>query len=273
MKRRDTERKHELANKIYEKSHMYDLQGLLIGKNGAFTAAIEAFEIQENEEFDFRSAFTIDSLRAKCTLASKINVPFYIIVHKENTECFVFHRVALHNNQVVEASQSIKSTAEFIQWWAENKGTIQTKRYNEMQGRISDSYIDDVLETNNLKWGGNIDGFIISKHDSNRLLAIIEKRVTASFNIADYDPANYYNYRGGDYNTWLPVYNLARMLHIPLFLITFQEGNNISAGAAVIKEVLPKQLVYESLPPNKNLFDSIIPLKRWISKYLKLHTP
>lgn len=269
MKRRDTEREHEFANRIYENSHMFDLQGLLIGKNSEFTVAIEAFEIEENESFDFRNTFTIDSLHAKCTLASKINVPFYIIVHKENMDIFTFHNIELHNDQVVEVSQSAKSTAEFIQWWAENKGTIQTKRYNEMQGRISDSYIDDVLETNGLKWGGNIDGFIVSKNDSNRILAIIEKRVTASFNIANYDPANYYNYRGGDYHTWLPVYNLAQILNVPLFLLTFEEGDNASVGAAVIKDILPKQLVYESPPPNKNIFNNISSLKRWISEYLK----
>lgn len=245
---------------------MYDLQGLLIGKNSEFTVAIEAFDIDENEEFDYRNAFTIDSLHAKCTLASKINVPFYIIVHKEKTDFFTYYNVALHNGQVVEVSQSIKSTAEFIQWWAENKGTIQTKGYNEMQGRINDSYIDDVLESNELKWGGNIDGFIISRHDSSQVLAIIEKRVTATFNIENYDPAKYYNYRGGDYNTWLPVYDLARMLNVPLFLLTFQEGNNTSVGAAVIKDVLPKQLLYKSPPPNTNIFNNIISLKRWISK-------
>lgn len=36
--------------------------------------------------------------------------------------------------------------------------------------------------------------------------------------------------------------------------MTFQEGNNTTVGAAAIKEILPKQLVYESDQPNKNLF-------------------
>ena len=268
MKRRDTERSHELADYIFDNANIFDLQGLLIGHDNEFTVAVEAFEMDEGETFNVKGAFSAAALRAKCTLASKLNIPFMIILHWKNTESFVLCHFAVQDGDIVEVSRTTKTEEEFIRWWAHRKGTNQKKGYSEMKPRIDDSYIDRILEKNKLKWGGNIDGFIVSKRDPDQILAIIEKRITAQSNIALYDPADFYDHRGGDFGTWKPVFSLSSQLQVPLFLLTFEHGNRTAVGAAIVKDVQPECLVYEAAPPNSNIFTNLVKLKRWMNQYI-----
>jgi hypothetical protein len=95
-------------------------------------------------------------------------------------------------------------------------------------------------------------------------MSILEFRKSTKINVADYDPANYYNgYYGrqGDYNTWKPLIKLKKDLDKPLLLITLSELNGSIYGGTEVLDADNNHLYYRNnLKPNKNINKSIVDL-------------
>lgn len=270
MKRRDTEETHSLGDAFFKRANVYDMQGLLINSNNMFSASIEAFELAKEETFILEAAFSPIDLHAKMLLSEKLKIPFYIITYIEGTSFFSIHTIVRKNELIYIESSEQYSFEHFIHWWRELKGTLQTKSLSEAGQRIAKSKIDQVLATEKLSWGGNIDGFILSK-DGKNILGILEKRLSTQASIDTYDPAKYFrstHYRGGDYNTWLPLVNLSNELDCPLFLLTLHKKNYNMFGIAVIDKINHEELIYKSGPPSSNLFSNIIKAKIWMYAYM-----
>lgn len=270
MKRRDTEESHGLGDTFFKRANVFDIQGLLINSDNKFSASIEAFELTKEEIFTLELAFTPLELHAKMLISEKLKVPFYIITYIEDTSFFSVHTIVRNNSDVLIESIDRYSFDKFIQWWKNLKGTLQTKSLSEAGKRIAKSKIDQVLATESLSWGGNIDGFILSK-DGEKILGVLEKRLSTKASINTYDPANYFratHYRGGDYNTWLPLVNLSKELKCPLFLLTLHKENHDMFGIAVIDKINNEELIYKSGPPCSNLFSNIIMAKNWMYRYM-----
>jgi hypothetical protein len=267
--KRDTEKYHSLAHSVFDHMNIYDLQGLTINSTKQFSAAIESFELDKDETFSLEGAFPFKELEAKYILAQKLNIPLYIITYQKGTDYFTIHQVAYD----IEVSAFFINEAfsmsfpDFSSWWAHLKGTTQTKQLFEAQPRTR--MIDEVLEGYGLSWGGNVDGFILSKDDNQKILGIVERRVSSNYPVKDYDPANFFFYRGGDYNTWLPLVTLSQQLNCPLFLMTFNSNDDTHFGIAVVDNI-NGGLRYKSGPPNQNIFKNIKEAKRWMSRYMNI---
>lgn len=269
MIKRDTERHHELANSVFSNINIYDMQGLLINSHNQFSAAIEAFELDSNELFNLNEAFSEQELKAKYILAKKLNIPFFIITYNKGTDFFTINEIAYNsqNSSLFINKISSLNFSDFVTWWGRLKGTLQTKELFEAANRTKK--IDEILEKHGLSWGGNVDGFILSLSKDETILGIVEKRLSHKYNIENYDPANFFHYRGGDYNTWLPLITLSKQLNCPLFLMTFNINDNKNFGLAVVDNI-NGGLNYRSATPNENIFNDISKAKKWMSNYMNL---
>lgn len=260
--RRNTEGSHAFSENIDSTLGIFDMQGLLLNKDGNFTAAIEAFELLEGQHFNNlrTDAFgNEENLYVRACFAEQVGVPFFVLLHVENEKRIkvfeVYADVSTHKCGC--RNQFYLTEPEFIEWWHERKQTVQSKPYrDQFLGRVSKSYFDTLLETNDLKWGGNVDGYFVADSTSNyRVTGIIEKRFSTKKTITQYDPANYFRYGGGDYNTWKPLFTLKNILKVPLYLFTYSrvinEDNLVGAtiltqlskdGITYIKDISGKQI-------------------------------
>lgn len=253
--RRNSEGSHHFSEAIDANLGIFDMQGLLLNRNGQFTAAVEAFERPAQAPFTTlrQEAFgNEESLYVRACFAAQVGVPFYVLLHTEGT----------HNINILEITANVNthhcechnqfclSEADFIEWWHERKQTIQTKPYrDQFMERVSRSYFDSLLEANELKWGGNIDGYFVSSADTNyRIKGIIEKRFTTKINspINTYDPAYFFRYGGGDYYTWKPLFTLKEQLCVPLYLFTYSRltGEENKVGATIVTELSQHGISY-----------------------------
>lgn len=258
--RRNTEGTHQFSKIIDTNLGIFDMQGLLLNRDGQFTAAIEAFERPAQAPFTTlrQEAFgNEESLYVRACFAEQVGVPFYVLVHIEGVNRIKFFELIAntHSHRCECQNQFWLNEPDFIEWWHERKQTIQTKPYrDQFLGRVSRSYFDSLLEANGLKWGGNIDGYFVSSQDTNyRIEGIIEKRFTTKQSINEYDPASYFNFGGGDYNTWKPLFTLKDQLSVPLYLFTYSrcEGELDKVGATIVTG-LSRQGISYILDANNN---------------------
>lgn len=285
MKRRSVEGTHPFAEYIAEYCHIFDLGGLLLDDNGNFTAAVEAFEIEPNEDHRALSVLLdnngyTDTIYMACIFAEKLGVPFYVFAHIEGNKLInIYHLRSDQNSHQVVCTQRSKLTEDgFIQWWKQKKRTIQTKPYRQQfRQRAETSYFDDLLESHGLKWGGNIDGYLVTLHNNEEdVSAIIENRFTNKVSLSRYDPNNFYTDGGGDYYTWLPLMILKDRLGVPLFLMTYSNRSE-EEGQVGITRILGQDrngLHYikdrnnRSIRPCDNLHHNLATIRAWISENL-----
>lgn len=274
MKIRTTEKQHIFAQRLYETIPIHNLQGLTLDADYNFTAGIEAVEFEVNEMVDVTDIFTKDEWLAKFCLCSQLSVPLYVLTHRsESSHIRVYHVSSPKGNNVQVILHKTLETEDFGDWWRELKGTEQSKPLYNASSRVS--YFDRLLEEQDLSWGGNIDGFILSSDV--RTQAIIETRFTSKIPLEDYDPADFYlpHYsRAGDYKTWEPVVLLASKLGVPLLLFTFErESDEERIGFSVVDSMSKQELKYQGAPPNKNICAGIGNISRQIMKNLLRNPP
>lgn len=227
---------------------LVDLQGLLIGKDGKFTEAVEAFEIESDKSgLDLKSLFSPWELFVKVKLAEALKIPFSIWAHTSGRpEVLSCEQIGFDQtlNKIVTINKMTVSERVFLDWWGEKKGTLQSKKFEE--DYIDDSYFDDLLASDDKVWGGNVDG-IYYDSATGKIRAILEFRCTKKNPIERYDPAYFIR---KDFHTWKPVVQLARELSVPCILITFQKEyknkDEKRFGATVVEEVTRSQLRYRN---------------------------
>ena len=273
MKKREAEtQKHLFEHQFAEECKLFDLQGLLMNTEDSFTAAVEAFEI-ENKDLPIRSVkqavFSEEEWLAKISISEALRVQLNLFVHvdgKETIHRYIVTRAGFVGKEPVQ-HQKI-SENDFVEWWRRHKTTIQTKEYRpQLSGSIKDSYFDVLLEKNGLKWGGNIDGFLILDQKTYRPTAIIENRFTEVASIYQYDPAKYY---GQDVQTWKPLRVMCRDLNIPLILCTYSKRRN-EEQLLGMAEILWQYdgIQYREQRPCDNLFDNTAKAKDWLLETVK----
>lgn len=250
--RRNTEREHYFADEVAQCCGIHDLQGLLLNENWEPTAAIEAYELSEALGNRLLTEFVIpaDELYVKCVFAEWVGVPLYLLTCTQGQRGVVVHEFqADHSRKIPRCvSEEGKSEAAFVAWWRERKQTIQTKAYRrDLSGRIAGSYFDMVLEAQGEKWGGNIDGYLVDWSSGDvDIRGIVENRFTNKTPLNNYDPQRYFSYGGGDYYTWLPLFDLHERMGIPLFLATYSTryGETHSAGLTVVESLNQNGITY-----------------------------
>lgn len=221
MKIRTTEKLHSFQKKLYKSINAFDLQGLLMDENRNFTAAVEAIEFEDYEIPDFKNVFSDEELLAKYALADALAVPFFLIQFSKGN--YGIRKVYKSSEDIIGLTKiENKNEKEFIDWWKQFKRTNQTHPLsNGAENRICNTIFDKVLRKHGLEWGGNIDGFIISKR---KVVAIIDNitigKASAPLDGYKADPALYFSKKGPKYETWLSSVKLASILGIPHFLFT-----------------------------------------------------
>lgn len=281
MKRRNVEGDHTFAKYVAERYNMFDLGGLLLDDKWNFTAAVEAFELEHLEIGGSISELLASNGYARsvymgAVFAKNLGVPFFIIAHIENAKNIRIYQVQpdCADNKLQCVKDITLSEMEFIQWWQEKKGTVQTKPYrDDFQRRAEASYFDNLLESHGLKWGGNIDGYIMTlSNDVYNIDAIIENRFTNKKALSEYDPNVYYKSNGGDYHTWLPLIKLKERLGIPLFLMTYsnRDGEQDYVGITQILGQTENGLLYikdksgEVIRPCDNIVQDLPEIEKYI---------
>lgn len=287
MKKRDVERHHEFEEKIAKQCGMFELGGLLLNDNWNPTAAVEAFELT-SEEKECTISTLLDSngftkaIYMDGVFAQKLGIPLFIFAHVKGSLRIHLYEIQTgdHNNELICVNHNTLTEEEFIRWWREKKGTVQTKPYrDDFQNRAQTSYFDYLLESHGLKWGGNIDGYIL-KYDGGAysIGAIIENRFTTKNALSNYDPNKYYvGFNGGDSNTWLPLIKLKDKLNIPLFLMTYSnrpdEQNQV--GITQILGQSENGLVYMqnqsggTIRPCDNILLDLPEINNWITQNMR----
>lgn len=275
--RRNTERFHAFAREVARHCGIYDLQGLLL--NGAWepTSAVEAYELSEplGDRRIVDTVISADELYVKCVFAERVGVPLYLLTHVQGQRgVTVYEFQADHGTKLPRCvSEEDRSEAEFVAWWQERKQTVQTKAYRpDLSGRIAHSYFDAVLEACGEKWGGNIDGYLVSWDSGDvEIWGIVENRFTNKTALRSYDPQRYFRHGGGDYYTWLPLANLCRQMEIPLFLTTYsnRRDETHSAGLTGIDSLTQEGITYwkncagEQIRPCLNILSDAEEVRRW----------
>lgn len=284
MKKRDVERHHEFEEKIAKQCGIFELGGLLLNDNWNPTVAVEAFELTSEEKECSISAllesngFT-KTIYMDSVFAQKLGIPLFIIAHVQGRPRIHLYEVQTgdRDNELLCVDHNVLTEQEFIQWWQAKKGTVQTKPYrDDFQNRAQTSYFDFLLESHGLKWGGNIDGYILKDCGGVYSIgAIIENRFTTKTALSNYDPNKFYvGYNGGDRNTWLPLMKLKDRLNIPLFLMTYSNRSEEQNQVGITKILGQSEdgLVYmknqsdETVRPCDNILRDLSEIENWISQ-------
>jgi hypothetical protein len=219
------------------------------------TAGVEAVDYKSDEEIDVLNDLGESALRTKLGLTNASGVPMYVVTSRNKSRLgdlsFDIRSVTASEEVTTELVDSSVSPQEFVRFWAGLKGTKSTKPLPDADVRIQDSNVDNVLREGGLEWGGNVDGILANEQS---VKAIIECRKTNKSSLSSYDPNNYFHYRGGDYNTWRPLYNISEVLNVPLILLTFKNGVNGCGCAYVDNMSRGEGLTYKSgITPDNNI--------------------
>ena len=285
MKRRDVEETHSFSAQIARECGIYELGGLLLNAQDQFTAAVEAYEADEAEVKEKRHF--LDLLREygyyentcmECVLAQALGVPFYIFFKIHERPQIYQYQIAIDTSadepSLTAVSYDRISPSDFLAWWQQYKQTKQTKDYRpQFQDRAADSYFDQLLEGAGLKWGGNIDGFMVSRQGEPAITAVIENRYTNEKSLYSYDPGIYYS---ADINTWRPLILLRKQLDVPLLLVTYSRrlGEEHLAGLSTVLNEPDETsaLRYAQDPMNRmegrpcgHIANSVESVKKWIA--------
>jgi len=253
MIRRDTERKHTYSDLVFKEMNIFDIQGLLIEKD-EFTCCIEAYEVKDFHDINW-SLLSPAELNAKSIFSRNLKIPFKIIISCKYAKMFRIYNVKAG---IVETNYIEKNENNFLKWWASYQSFNQKKPMYDANARIKNSYIDNLLFSNNLAWGINVDGFSIINNIVN---IVFEKRIRTAklkYNIETYDPNTYFKgtySRAGDYASWIRLYKLKSKLNSKLILLTFDTSPNYYVGASEIINVDRNGLIYKNnLKPFENIF-------------------
>ncbi len=281
MKIRSSEKESIFWKEIKSKLNIVDLGSLTIGnpmeevnlsirenKYNIKLTGIEAFEFEDNEDMDINKICNIFDWELKLKFIESIKSDLYLIIYKKKIFRLCIVQKNKESNELKISILKRCNEETFVNWWCTVKKTKQVKPTYEAGERIRMTIFDEALEKRRVYWGGNIDGIYIPER--NKISAIIEVRKSSQKTIEEYDPKEYYHgtgSRGGDFNTWLPLFYLSKMLEVPLFLFTFSDKSPQKCGISIIKDVKKEGLFYiDDLSPYSNLFESFDEVKEWIQK-------
>jgi len=270
MRIRSTEREHPFTKMLFKSLQLFSLQGLTLLANHEFSAAIEAVQLNDNEEFVIQNIFFQNDIKAKYFLAKSLNLPFYFIIYQNKK----------FNIYIIEAENEIKAIlinkldeVGFINWYSKLKGLPQPKQLYEAQDRVKDSIFDQTLIKYGMAWGGNIDGFMFK---NKKLACIIEFIYTQKnpLESPNAEPSHYFHLRGPNYNSWFPTVKLANQLNIPLYLFTI-EGNSEKdrIGFTVIDHLSESGIYYQGKKPNENIIEGMENIYKTVIENLSAKAP
>jgi len=259
MRIRTTEKPHYFSDKLCKTVPIYGIQGLTLDSAKNFTAGIEAVEYDIKEKVDMQGLFPIKEWKAKWSLCQDLSVPLYALTYKAPDDFIEIFKIVFDSGSFASLREGRLTFDEFAKWWALIKGTVQTKPLHEAKPRLSS--FDNILDQHGLAWGGNVDGFVLNPEL--KPCAIIEFRYPTKFALENYDPADFFTYRNGDYYTWEPLVLLSSRLGVPLFLMTFDRNSQRERiGFSVIDSISRTELLHRYNRPCDNIIQGVQSITR-----------
>ena len=273
MKRRNIERTTDFSTQISRECGFRGIQGLCRNKQGEYTIAVEAVDMEDDPVEAFTSVIGEEEIFVKSCFAEKIGAIFTILLHKEEAgESFVYVRQYAPDRAAGKAvctSEEKMSEQTFIEWWKERKYGRQINSYrNDLNIGTGEKYFDNLLESNGSSWPAGIDGFITSKDQAGNPVfsALIENRIADKCKVKSYNTNRYF---GRDYKTWVASIKLAGTLNAPLFLCTYsrKSGQEQYMGIGRIISADEEGLLFkDGTRPDKNVKKSVEEVREWIGK-------
>lgn len=273
MKRRNIERTTEFSTQISRECGFYGLQGLCRNKQGDYTIAVEAVDMEDDPVDSFTSVIGEEEIFVKACFAEKVGAVFTLLIHKDEAgESFVYVRQYAPDRaagRAVCTTEEKMSEQSFMEWWKERKYGKQINSYrNDLNIGTGEKYFDNLLESNGSSWPAGIDGFITSKDEAGNTVigALIENRIADKCKVKSYNTNRYF---GRDYKTWVASIKLARALSAPLFLCTYsrKKGQEQYMGIGQIVSADEEGLVFkDKVRPDKNVKSSVEEVREWINK-------
>ncbi|PSQ54297.1 MAG: hypothetical protein BRD28_02620 [Bacteroidetes bacterium QH_10_64_37] len=257
MQVRDTEGSlTKMRERLFNDLGVVDIQGVLMNQQWEPTACVEAIDYASDEEISPRRELGRAASRRKTDFAKQLSVPFYVVTsinqdRLKDLSFAVFEFRHENDSLVAKTHEKALSGEQFADFWADLKGTDQTKGLPDAGARIQNSNVDQVLDGAGLAWGGNVDGVLFDA--SGEVKSIIEVRKTTRSGLDEYDPSDYFHYRGGDYNTWKPLFRIAHRLEVPLVLLTFKRGESKCGFARLRRLSSEDGIEYHREAPCDNL--------------------
>ena len=271
---RTTEKYHEFTERLFQKLHLFSIQGLTMSASRVWTAGIEAIQYSDDETVDLEHIFPGKQAPAKYYLCKTLGIPFYYVVWQKGV--FSVYDISFDDAKRF-CSRLLESFDEegFVKWWSQLKGLAQPKPLLEKASlRVANSVFDQALMNHGLAWGGNIDGYMFK---SQRFACIIENIYTYKHPL-DSDrgePSYYFFKQGPNYNTWYPTVSLAHQLNVPLFLFTIN-GNKSEEkiGFTVIDHLDSTGIHYrDNIKPNNNILEGLENIERVVLAQLAQAAP
>lgn len=265
MKIRSTENEHDFQTRLFRRLNAYQLQGLLINSEDKFSAGVEAVQYEEGEEY--RVPFSDEELWAKYVLTEQIGIPMYLVYYWRRLYYILqVEKVKTGKAQPHLINKTGLSDEGFAKWWKELKGMPQTKQLNNGAGvRADNTVFDSTLRRYGLEWGGNIDGFVLSK-SNDEVLCVIDNISVSVDNLSgnNADPGAYFHSpnpkHGPRYEGWYGAVKLSNQLNVPHMLLTIDKKHPQTehVGMTFIDELSPDGLFYvENISPNNRVISGI----------------
>lgn len=290
MKRRTTENEsHKFQNYLFEEINAYNLQGLLLdGDRKRFTAGVEYFELTEEEyeiikgdhskiySGELEGMLLKKHVYAQSMLTKRLEIPlYYIFGYQDN---FVVHCISNKKEKELKYCSKTYKIEELISFWRQLKQTVQTHStiYNGASDRAKLTRIDDILKSEGLEWGGNIDGFIIDREkNKGEIVAVFdcisigEASQTTTHDLTDpkANPANYFHKKGPKYETYLSIIRLGQALGVPYLLMTLNsiDRETETVGLVTIEKLTKENIFFAGgIGPNENVITGINNIKESI---------
>lgn len=238
---------------------------------------IKSNNIQKFKNFlNTNTSISFTDIMKRLVLTNEINVPFYLIFYYESDPSLK----DIPRNKRKETTTRIKLSAnsrryiivqikyiyipssknneysfgpcyyyhenEFINWWESKKKTIQTKPFtNGADKRARNSTFDLILESYHLKWGGNIDAFMINSDNHHNIKCIIDflsySKTRDNHNQGDLlwpnaNPSRWYDGRRGhgpSFNGFRIQTSIAQKLGVPHIIIYLDKENPHNEAVAI----------------------------------------
>ena len=273
MKRRNIERTTDFSMQISRECGFCGIQGLCRNKQGEYTIAVEAVDMEDDPVEAFSSVIGEEEIFVKSCFAEKIGAIFTILLHKEEAgESFVYirqYRPDRAAGVAVCTAEEKMSEPAFIGWWKERQYGRQMNSYrNDLNIGTGEKYFDNLLESNGTSWPSGIDGFIAAKDEAGHptVSAMIKNRIADKCKVKSYDPNRYF---GKDYKTWVASIKLAEAIDAPLFLCTYsrKSGQEQYMGIGRIISVNEEGLVFKNgTRPDKNVKKSVEEVKDYLDR-------
>ena len=266
---RSSENNHDFQARLFSYIGIHSCQGIMMDENHNYSAIVEAWECQNQEELAFK-AYSDREMFCKLVFARELGVPFYVVYYSNNW--FKIYEISERNGVIYYDSRNLFMENDFVKWWGYLKEKIYQKPLlNGGEERINKTVFDEILRNHGYDWGGNIDGFMLT--ESMTHVRCVIDCISVSNGIENDEPGRYFNSpvpkHGPKYDGWYGTVKCSVLMRVPHILITLDKRNPKldHVGLTAITGLSQKKnKIKNNVRANENIVCGMENIKREIEK-------